>query len=106
MDSITVEMLLTVAGITLITGLFVQAIKMLWPGDKPDAQWLRRIALIVAIVLTLIVAVATGVPEGAQPILFYLLAVINGVVAGLAATAAFDTAKYGDARVVEAHATD
>jgi uncharacterized membrane protein len=101
MESIGIETLYTIAGVVAATGLIVQVIKVLFPGDNPDAQWTRRIAVIVAFILTSIVAVANGVAEGDNVVMFWLAVVLNGFVAGLAASAAFDTLKYGTARTVE-----
>jgi len=100
MESIAAETLYTVAGIVAATTLIVQVIKVLFPGDNPDAQWTRRISVLVAFVLTLIVAVANGVAEGENVIMFWVAVVLNGFVGGLAASALFDTAKYGTARTV------
>ena len=98
MEQVTVDALLTVTGVTLVTGILVQATKVLWPGDLSD-QWKRRLALLFGVVLMLASTFAVGLTD-VNIVLAVIVAVVNGIIAGLAAGAAFDTVKHGDARVV------
>lgn len=98
MGEITIDTMLTVTGVTLVIGIVLQGLKVMVSGLT--TQWLRRIALILGIVLMVVVSFASGVPEGTNAVIFGLVAAVNGIVAGLAAGAAFDTIKYGDSRVV------
>lgn len=100
MESITIDTLLSIAGIVLVTGLVVEAVKWVYPGEIAS-KWLRLGSMLLAVALTIVVAAAVGVEDGANMILAWVVVVINGIIAGMAASAGFDTIKYGTARVVE-----
>jgi len=99
MEAITIESLGTVVGVTLVILAILQGIKVAFP--KLTSQWIRRVALILGIVL-MVVAMWISGPVGIarELVALYLVAAVNGVIAGLAAGAGFDTLKYGDSRSV------
>ena len=97
MEEITIESLFTVAGASLATGLLVQVTKLFVTVTD---QWARRLAVLYAVAILMIAAISPGPPDGTNVILFFLAAFLNGLVAGLAASSAFETARHGDARKV------
>lgn len=99
MEAITIESLLTVTGVTLVIGIVLQGIKVAFP--KLSTQWIRRVALILGVVFMVIAAWASGSEGAARTlVLLYFIAGVNGIISGLAAGAAWDTFKYGDARTI------
>jgi hypothetical protein len=96
---ITIESFATTTGVALTIGIILQAVNLMaW---SLSTQWIRRIALILGIVLVPLVAwSAGGPPAAANVVMFYLVAAVNGIVAGLAAGAGYDTIKYGTARSI------
>lgn len=97
MEQITIESLFTVAGASLATGVLVSVTKLF--RDITD-QWARRLAVLYAVAILMIAAVSLGPPDGTNAVLFFFAALLNGLVAGLAASSAFETARHGDARKV------
>jgi len=98
MEQITIDTLLTVTGVTLVVGVVLQGIKVVYPPI--GRQWLRRLALGFGVALMIVMAATSGIEPGVNVVAFYVVAAINGIVAGLAAGAAFDTIKYGDNRTI------
>lgn len=98
MEQITIDTLLTVTGVTLVVGIILQGIKVAY--SSITGQWLRRLALGLGVVLMVAMAATSGIEPGVNVVAFYLVAAINGIIAGLAAGAAFDTIKYGDSRTI------
>jgi len=98
-EAITIESLLTVTGVTLVVGVLLQGIKVAF--QKITSQQIRRLALGLGVVLMEVAAWASG-PTGDTRtlVLLYTVAAVNGVIAGLAAGAAYDTFAYGDNRSV------
>lgn len=98
MEQITLESLATVAGVVAAVAIVVQAIKVVYPGSL-SAYALRTLSLVTGLVLWLVVTGFSEIPEDANVVLFWVLAALNGLVAGLAASGAVDTAKYGLDRI-------
>ncbi len=99
MEAITIESLGTVVGVTLVILAILQGVKVAF--ESISSQWLRRVALILGIGLMDVAAWLSGAEGDLRTLVaLYLIAAVNGIIAGLAAGAAFDTAKYGGSRVV------
>ena len=99
MEAITIESLGTVAGTTLVVIAILQGVKVAFASLT--SQRIRRIALILGIALMSIATWASGAQGDARTLtILYVVAGVNGIIAGLAAGAAYDTFAYGDSRVV------
>lgn len=97
-EQITIETLLTVVGATLVAGLLVQVTKIMWSNISD--QWTRRLSVIYGVVIMVLGTLLVQPDPDQTDAVVYVLAVLNGLVAGLAASAGFETVRHGDARVV------
>ena len=99
MEAITIESLSTVVGVTLVIIAILQGVKVALPDLA--TQWIRRVALLLGISLMVLATWVSGSEGAARELTaLYLIAGVNGIVAGLAAGAGFDTLKYGVSRSV------
>ena len=94
MEPLSLEAMTTIAGATLAAGLLTQATKVML-GTVPDL-WVRRMSLFYGVVVMLIATFTIGV-EGRG---VFLVAAMNGVIAGLAASGAYEVVRHGESRLV------
>lgn len=88
-NEITWQALATVAGASVVAGLFVQFVKLFY--SNMSAQFTRALAAIFG----LIAVVGTAVLAGPVTVQGVVLAVIVGIQAGLAAAKTFELADNG-----------
>lgn len=89
MDQLTdLTTLATVAGATALTPIIVQAIKVVLAafGTDPGAVVWRALSLIIAVIILIGATILTGPAE----IAVVVLALVNGIIAGVAASALYD----------------
>lgn len=99
MEAITIESLGTVVGVTLVILAILQGVKVAFPDLT--TQWIRRVALLLGILLMVVTTWASGpIGEARTLVMLFLVSAVNGIIAGLAAGAGFDHAKYGNNRLV------
>lgn len=96
MDEFTLSSLATIAGVTVAAGIITQVVKLLF--DNLSAVSIRRVALLSGIVLYVAAGFAVGVDPALNTFAAVLLFLLNGSIAGLAASAVYDTARFGEDR--------
>ena len=101
MDEFSIEILASAAGVAAIVIAIIALFRVLWPWGL-SAAVLRILSVVLGGGLAALASSAGIGPEApaddsrlAVLILFWLFIGLNGATAGLAASAAFDTAKYG-----------
>ena len=100
MDEFSIEILASAAGVAAIVVAIISLFRVLWPWGL-SVSVLRILSVVLGVGLAalasfaLIGPVAPDDPAVAPLILFWLFVGLNGATAGLAASAGFDTAKYG-----------
>ena len=101
MDDFSIDILATAAGVAAAVVAIVGLIRVVWPWNL-SGWMLRSLSVLLGVGLAALASAALIGPEAppgdsrvAVLVLFWLFVGLNGATAGLAASAAFDTAKYG-----------
>ncbi len=101
MDDFSIDILATAAGVAAAVVAIVGLIRVVYPWNL-SGWMLRSLSVVLGVGLAALASAALigpAAPPGdsrvAVLVLFWLFVGLNGATAGLAASAAFDTAKYG-----------
>jgi hypothetical protein len=111
MDEFSIEILASAAGVAAIVVAIISLFRVLWPWGL-SVSVLRILSVVLGVGLAALASlafigpVAPDDPAVAPLVLFWLFVGLNGATAGLAASAGFDTAKYGIDRTTVKNGVD
>ena len=98
MENITVQMLTTVAGLALVTGMIVFVIRK---AAALSADVMDSFGALLSILIAIVLAIVAGVVLGSSSGIDIVQGVLNGLVAGLAASGGYDVLNGGAKAVAD-----
>lgn len=98
MGQITVEMLTTVAGLALVTGMIVFVIRK---AAALSGAAMDRFGALLSVAVAIVLAIVAGVVTGSTAGIDVVQGVLNGLVAGLAASGGYDVLSGGRKALID-----